>query len=392
MIKKLKLKIYALSSYLLGHFLNADDDLWIIGAGNGYVFGDNSRYFYQWVIEKKNKKIFWVTKDLKIYHALSKNEKTKDRVIYFYSLKSILFIARAKVFICSHGVNDITPYVCKNRKLICLWHGLPIKKIGDLTLSSYGKDNPLERGIKHVINSKKEYDAFLSPSLYYKEIFEKSFEGKISEFIYAQYPRVTELKNKSNDIADNSDIKTILYAPTFRDFVAPSYYEINGIVPSKKLLSELNGILGYNRYKLIIKLHPYICIENSYMHELIGFNNIIFANKNDDVLDLLINASVLITDYSSICFDFLTLGKEVIFLMPDYDQYVGKTRGLNFELKDFAPGKIFTNWNDLIKYIPVINRKFTLDDDYLKALKMSNEFHTRKNSYIFDFIEKRAKL
>ncbi|EAC2106288.1 hypothetical protein D9I67_26355 [Escherichia coli] len=128
------------------------------------------------------------------------------------------------------------------------------------------------------------------------------------------------------------------------------------------------------------------------MHELIGFNNIIFANKNDDVLDLLINASVLITDYSSICFDFLTLGKEIIFLMPDYDQYVGQTRGLNFELKDFAPGKIFTNWNDLIKYIPVINRKFTLDDDYLKALKMSNEFHTRTNSYIFDFIEKRAKL
>jgi CDP-glycerol glycerophosphotransferase (TagB/SpsB family) len=392
MINKIKLKLFGLLSYILSFVLKDENKLWIIGAGNGYTYTDNSRYFYEWINKNKNKdkKVFWVTKNPSIFKMLKKNKELN--IIYFYSFKGIILLAKAKVYICSHGIDDITPYVNKSKVVICLWHGLPIKKIGNMAMGVFGKSNRLNSIISALINSKKNYDLFLTPSQYYKNIFEESFGAQINNYLLAQYPRVTELKEKYKKSAEDNRIGTILFAPTFRDFVNQDYYESMGILPPLDYLNELNVLLSKNNYRLIIKLHPYINIRRDYINGVDGFNNITFADKNEDVLNLLIYANVLITDYSSIYFDFMALNKEIFFLMPDYDIYKNNVRGFNFDFEKIAPGKIYSSWYDIANHLQYRNIKFEPDDKYAYFLEMSNGYEMRTNQYIYNEIEKQSLM
>lgn len=387
MINKIKLKVFGVFVYLLGGVLKKNDNLWIVGAGNGQAYVDNSRYLFEWIVTEKDKQVYWITKNKSVYHSLNQNKESK--VAYFYSLKGLMLVAKAKVYICSHGINDVTPYVNKSKILVCLWHGLPIKKIGGMTQSSFGKDNNINKVFIKLLNAKTRYDLFLTPSQFYKDIFEKSFNHQIADYLFAQYPRVTELKNQS-ELPSERKFKTILFAPTFRDFVESSYYETTGILPSVDFLKVMNHILGNEKYQIIIKLHPYINLDNNYIKVLEGYDNIIFADKNKDVLDLLKLSDILITDYSSIYFDFISLNREVIFLMPDYEWYANNGRGLNFEFIALAPGVTFTSWVEVVEYLQQKNELFVADDKYMFSLKISNEFGSRTNEYIYNAIEKRV--
>lgn len=392
MITKIKLKSFGLFSYVLSFFLKNENNMWIFGAGNGHAYVDNSRYLFEWVSTKKDKKVYWITKELKLYRAIKINKKSN--IIYFYSLRGIIVLAKAKVYICSHGINDITPYANKNKVIICLWHGLPIKKIGNMAKGTFGKDNKINHFVNRLINANEKIDLFLTPSAYYKNIFEQSFGSKVKDYLFAQYPRVTELKSRYKKIGERgANSRIIVFAPTFRDYVSECYYEKSGILPSLDYLPKLNLILEKLNFKMVIKLHPYIYVNHTYMDALSEFNHIIYADKNDDVLDTLINSEMLITDYSSIYFDFLSLKKEVIFLMPDYEMYKNNGRGLNFEFEKMAPGRICKTWSHIADYLQCReSEEFIPDAKYESSLRISNEFEVRGNEYIFKEIENRLLI
>ena len=105
----------------------------------------------------------------------------------------------------------------------------------------------------------------------------------------------------------------ILWCPTFRDNMHQEYEE--NIYPKKEEWRAINEFLLNTNQKLIIKEHPYSTSSPAKLIE--GLNMIEIGSKSKDINFYLSRASLLVTDYSSVFFDFLSIGGEVSLFAPD---------------------------------------------------------------------------
>ena len=111
--------------------------------------------------------------------------------------------------------------------------------------------------------------------------------------------------------------------------------------------------------------------EDSYKHDrIINLKNDIFLNTND----LLVDADLLITDYSSVYFDFLLTNKPIIFFPFDLNQYTNH-RKLYFDYKEVIAGPICYDWSEVEAQI---NKQFE-NDQFVKLRKEKNEFYNKYN-------------
>ena len=316
------------SAIFLASLIAKNDDVWLFGAHEGNSYSDNAKYFFEWVLEnKQEEKCFWVTKDKVIY----KNLLSKDLpVLYFYDIKNIFLIAKAKYIVCthSHTGNDVYKFINKSKFLITLWHGIPLKKMGQASKRKY----------LNFFNIKNNPDLFLVTSDKDAELFSELYHINMDRFFVGTYPRVNDLISR----AENNN--TILYAPTFRDGMGQDYYD-KYIFPTIDELQKINDILVKLNYHFLVKMHPYV---NADFPDISSFSNIELVSAFDDVQSYLAQASILITDYSSIYFDYLNLDREIIFFIPDYDWYHQESnRGLLYNYEDVTPGVKVTTWQEI---------------------------------------------
>ncbi|MRF68179.1 hypothetical protein GIJ48_17030 [Escherichia coli] len=370
---KYKFIFYSLIGRLLSSIPGKNKKIWIFGARDGFEYADNSKYFFEWIIREKTDILpFWITRDKNIASA---------RFLYFYSLKTQWIISRATNAICSHGSNDITLFLSKKINYILLWHGIPIKKIGLDTDSSTGKNNFLWDTIKKFLCVKSKPDLFLATSESQKKIFQKALSIPNNNIFIAQYPRISYMLDNVKTV-NNS--KYILYAPTFRDGVAPNYYSVNHIIPDLLELSKINERLKKLNLILLIKPHPYIPIDSEDIENL---SHITLIPKNNDILEYLVYCSILITDYSGVFFDFLTLSKPIIFFSPDLEWYLDKNnRGLYYDYKNYVPGPIVSAWDEMLDILEDENF-YHVYKNKANLLKNNTFSHPQnKNEYIFNMI------
>jgi CDP-glycerol glycerophosphotransferase (TagB/SpsB family) len=114
-------------------------------------------------------------------------------------------------------------------------------------------------------------------------------------------------------------------------------------------LVKLNNVLIKNNLTLFIKLHPNeINLEND-------LSNILFINPRTDIYELLPLTQFLITDYSSIYFDYLLLDKEVIFYPFDLENYLNDERELYFNYDEKTPGTKVYNFEELLLIFSNLN-------------------------------------
>src|SRR5699024_8948001 len=132
--------------------------------------------------------------------------------------------------------------------------------------------------------------------------------------------------------------KIILYAPTWR---------VKGKFSMPMDLLRMKEELG-NEYVLIIKLHHYM-VQNFSLVELEDFAYVF--GKNSQISDFYKLADLLITDYSSVMFDYAILKKPMIFFTYDYENYKNNLRELYFDFKEEAPGPMVETTGNLIEEI-----------------------------------------
>src|SRR5699024_5120424 len=206
--------------------------------------------------------------------------------------------------------------------------------------------------LDRVTHAKNQWSALISPSPYATRAFRSAFqyEGKILE---EGYPRNDifyngNLKEKQDKIRHELGLdlnkKVILYAPTFRDnqkkgkkFVAEN--KINFRIFERRLGDE---------YVLLIREHVLIAnklkIPEKFQH------NILNVSKYPNIQDLMIVSDMLVTDYSSVMFDYLNTHKPIYFYCYDLDEY-DDMRGFYFDLEKEAPGPIVKNSSNLFRAI-----------------------------------------
>lgn len=342
----------------------------LLESYHGVNFTGNSYAMFKKLIEAyPDFKCYVAIKNLEdpMIKWIKKTYKNKNFEIVEYESKHYLKLLAT----CKYLVNDTSfmPYFCKRDEQVYLntWHGTPLKTLGMHIKNAKFNDH------KNIQKNLFSIDKLSMPNKFTADNLVNSHD--LSGILNAEVnilgnPRV-DLTLNSNDIEMKEKYKLqqnkkiVLYAPTWKKSETETTEQDlqNLITQTEKIQYTLGE--GYHVY---LKSHYFIykkMVKMSYKRHLIP--NWVDTNEILAAVDL------LITDYSSIFFDFLPLQRPIHFFMPDKDEYE-ETRGLYLDVKGL-PGKVSYSLNELLSSINDNN------DDYLKKYKKNIDDYLERFCY-----------
>lgn len=232
------------------------------------------------------------------------------------------------------------------------WHGTPLKKLG---LDIENVTMPGTTTARYHTNFVKEanrWDALISPNDYATQVFRTAF-GFNNQILKVGYPRNDELVNSTpaeidalkRQLGIPLDKKVVLYAPTYRDnqFVEKGKYTFN--LPFS--LAEFRKRFGQDAV-LILRMH--YLIANTL--DIRGFEGVVFDfSSHPNISELYLVSDLLITDYSSVFFDYAYLKRPILFYPYDYQVYKDDLRGFYLNYETDLPGEIAHDESQLLTLI-----------------------------------------
>lgn len=373
-LKEMTLAFVGNFLYGLSFFVPKKQDIWIFGGlmGNGY--NDNSKYFFEYINKhKKNLKPIWITQNKNIAAELTKRG---FKSYTGYSFKGICLSMRAGVAIISHSrIRDLKPFVITPRvKFVQLWHGIPLKKIEFDDTMFFNKSsirNKIAFLLMNLISPafRRKFDLFISCSKEDQKNFASAFRLPINRVVITGYPRNDAIVKSMGSNRNKTDTRKILYMPTFRGQEKSSFdlFEKFGFD-----FERMEQFLNKENMTLYIKLHPLNQPTGQFLKKIADTAHIMFF-KQTDIYDKIGNFDILITDYSSIYFDFLLLDKPIVFAPFDMKHYLKKDRKLYYEYNDVTPGPKAFNW---IEVEQQLNKIANHSQDYHKERQdLKKRFH-----------------
>jgi CDP-glycerol glycerophosphotransferase len=258
------------------------------------------------------------------------------------------------------------------------WHGTPLKKLAADIEEIHMPGTTTDIYKESFYKEAKNWDFLVSPNLYSSAVFKGAFHYS-NKILETGYPRNDFLFNNNNSehvsqikkaLRIPNDKKVILYAPTWRDdeYFSKWNYKFSLNIDLEKLRSSFGK-------DTIILLRLHYLIANKLDVSLYnGF--VLDVTNHDDIRELYIISDLLITDYSSVFFDYLCLKRPIIFYVYDIDSYRDKLRGFYFDFEKDAPGPLVKTNEELIETI----KKFDLGEWQSESI---NRFHNK-----FCYLEK----
>lgn len=332
--------------WFISFFVPKNKSIWVFGAWEGKSYSDNSRYFMEYVkLNHPDIKCYWVTKDVKTINELSQKQ---INFLNPYSLRGIRILATASVAVCTHGMHDFAGVLSSKAFLVYLSHGFPLKKIGLDAASSKFIYSRFARSFMRLVPSFRYPDLFICPNETSIPRFSSAFGLPLNKFIsigFSRWRPILEFQKKENMIGEK--IK-ILYAPTQREFGWVDFEFCHGedLERLALLLKKLNAAL-------YVRPHPALSVAGlnyalkNYGDVIVDYSSNVVADINQNLAEF----SILISDYSSLIFDYMVTGGVVISLVPDIEEYVSSSPGIYGNYADSVPGPIFLSWSDLIDFL-----------------------------------------
>ena len=253
----------------------------------------------------------------------------------------------------------------KQVRVIQLWHGTgTIKRFGqDVNTGCLKRlEKQANSNITHLIvnspETKKEYAKAFGvdeKKVYVYGLprtdifFHKSEIEKRRQLFYQQYP---ELKGR----------RLVLYAPTLRD------QELTN--PKLALDTKKLGNLLPEEYVFLLRVHPFVWegYHKKGLLDSILQDNVISMSEYSDINTLLLVSDILITDYSSVIFEYCLLEKPMIFYAYDLEEFSEHGRGFYRNYKEYVPGPVTDDTAALAELI----RKNQFDMEKIRAFKEKN--------------------
>jgi CDP-glycerol glycerophosphotransferase len=247
------------------------------------------------------------------------------------SARHLAMMARARYLVANATVPG---FHLKRRGTFFLqtWHGTPLKRIGfDIPREAARAPRTARATLAHNV---KRWDLLLSPNPFSTPIFRKSFAfpGRIEE---TGYPRNDLLQSPdADDIRDRTRAglgiaghqRVVLYAPTFRDAARFT------LLPE---VQRLAGVLG-EAYVVLMRAHKLDAADLPGDPQM----DLLDVSSYPDNRELFLAADILVTDYSSVMFDFAVTGKPMLFWTHDLAEYRDSDRGFSFDFEAQAPGPL----------------------------------------------------
>jgi CDP-glycerol glycerophosphotransferase len=282
-------------------------------------------------------------------------------LVNYCSIKAFFELASAKVWV-DNCRKSLFPLKRKKQIYFQTWHGgIALKKIE--------KDAEDKLSLYYVKKAKRDslmIDYCISNSKQLTELYTESFwyKGEILEY---GSPRNDLLVNRNNNddivkqnLSLSSDCKIVLYVPTFRKNQSFDAYRIN----YAEIINTLQYKFG-NKWYFLVRLHPNLIMKADSLQIPEWVINV---TSYPDVQELLLITNVLISDYSSVMFDFMLTKRPVFIYADDYSDYKND-RGTYFPL-DKTPFLIAENNDQLVNNIMSFddknyNKKM---DDFLRLM------------------------
>lgn len=356
--------------YLITYPILKNKNIWLISE-RGDTCQDNSYHLFKHIRKSHPKQ--------KIYYIIDKSSKDYKKVESYGNIidkdsyKHRMFILHAKVLINSYDVEAYTKPSMYSKtsflknfgdilryKTVFLQHGITYNDVS----SSMSKNRI---GNDMIITSLPEEKEFIRDNMNYDD----------AEIQLTGFPRYDNLKYKSS----NKEEKEILLMPTWRRDIVPKSYlktKASDFEKIEQTFLESDYFKFYNsllnsqmlrdlieEHNITFKFYPHYEVQPFIGNFNFSSDKIkVLSKDSSDVQELLISADLLITDYSSVFFDFLLMEKPVIFCHFDYEDFYNKQykKGY-FDLSSRDLGYVTTTADEVVENVKkVVHRNFKIED------------------------------
>jgi len=260
-------------------------------------------------------------------------------------------LSAAVVVISDHllGANPYAAAVLAGARQVQMWHGVSIKEIGLRNLPPLKHMTPQ---FARVLRTCGRFSRFVGTASHQEAEWRRWFAfdgyapiGYARNDVLHREPKGHDLVNVDLDAYQRAQDalkrgkRVVLYAPTFRDANRGQWILQAGLERIARAVAEAGDCL-------IVNMHP---VEQPQVPEIAQvLPGVTFVKPRTDVYPLLSKASVLVTDYSSIMFDFLLLDRPVMLFRPDHEAYVTRSRKLFDAKLATPPGPVVTSAQALV--------------------------------------------
>ncbi|MDI9624718.1 MAG: CDP-glycerol glycerophosphotransferase family protein [Methanothermobacter sp.] len=323
-------------------------------------FSDNPKALYDYIKSlNTNYRLIWTVNEI--------NDKINVPQYKRFTLKRLWQFLRSKYIVTSHGIH---PARAKNQVFVNVWHGMPLKAMG------YAEEENRDVFLPFNFDDKNYY--FIATSVVMKNALAACFNQDPRRIFVTGQPRNDKLKSCQKKILKIFGVdleeydKFVLFAPTFRK---SDFREDGKFISHKFNLRDFSG----KEFQEFLKEHEILCLvkfhpleEKKAIKYFRSMENVKLIKTETlqenliDLYDVLPCVDILITDYSSVYFDFLLLDKPIIFVVPDLDEYK-KRRGFVLEPFEFwTPGPKVQNFKEFLEEL----EKSIKNPDYYREERM----------------------
>ena len=372
---KKMLKLFRIIFVLLGR-MPRKEKLVIFESFHAKQYSDSPRAIYEYMKEHHS--------DYRLLWSVDKSaEKMFDefQVPYVrrFTAKWFLLFPRAKYWVNNVRLPGWMPKP-EETVYVQTWHGTPLKKLGIDIDEIHMPGTSTTTYKRNFVNESGKWDYLVSPNPYSTEIFKRAFHYK-GKVIESGYPRNDVLTNHSETLISSlkqklgipEEKKIMLYAPTWRDneFYQKGKYKFEFQFDLENWKKEYGS-----EWVLLSRMH-YLVAEN---FDFTAHEGTVYdVSSYPDIRDLYLVSDLMITDYSSVFFDYAILNRPIVFFMYDLENYRDQLRGFYINIEEETPGPIVQTEEELFQAINALKDSNVQLDFKFSAFK--NKFSSLEDGH-----------
>ncbi|MDX1645751.1 MAG: CDP-glycerol glycerophosphotransferase family protein [Longimicrobiales bacterium] len=340
--------------YFVSGLIPRRPDVWVFGSWGGYRFADNAASFFLFCQRHlaPSIRLVWISRDTAIVRKL---RAEGHEAHYIWSRGGLAASLRAGVYLFDNFVKDVNYWTSRSARTVNLWSGIPLKAV------ERDIDNPRSRYYRlfHGTLPERAFlsmmmpwhvdrpDLILATSEEMLEITCRVFDVDEDAVAITGYPRNDVLFDASAGgggprtdwpsafrTADEEGRFIFFYLPTYRDSGKP-FVDVDW--------GEVDDVMERRNASFFLKLHP----DDRGSFDGSG-RHIHTLPQEIDIYELLAVTDALISDYSSIIFDFMMLERPIVHYLPDLEEYRASSRRLIFDPVEIAVGPVCRTGSELV--------------------------------------------
>lgn len=369
--------------YFLSGFMPRRPDLWVFGSWGGYRFADNSASFYLYCQRELTKGVrpVWISRKTAIVSSLREDGYEAH---WIWSPRGVWCCLRARLYIFDSFSKDINFWTSRRAIKVNLWSGVPLKAF------ERDIDNPRSRYYRLFHGSLPERwflammmpwhvdrpDLIIATSPETGHITQRAFDLPEESVVVTGFPRndvlfqnegaasPTRLKwPETFKNAVSSKRQIFMYLPTYRDSGNP-YFNLDW--------AELDQLMQSLSATFFYKFHP----DDKSTFRGRG-SNIMELPMETDIYSMMPYTDALISDYSSIIFDYMLLERPIIYYAPDMEEFTASSRSLIYDPIDIAVGPVCSTAGELMQALAdIANKANGSPDEQARWAAIRKRFNT----------------